>query len=402
MTDELTQCLNTSGTPSPREKVLQLAEGLVDMKLSGSHLCIPRSTSAMLLGHWQPTASLFTMKVGRMQTSRTILARLFTWTQGCGDGDRRKRTWSLEVGTLSAKADGMFRWVFCQLGILRHRFPLSVLNILEELPESLDKTYEQLLREINQANIKERAEVLAVDFNADWRWEDNEEAVLSTCSSLVTVDMDGHSRVARFFHSSMKSLHGEVGELNLRILGFKSPRKFSRRGSIFAPNGRVDCDSIVGFPVAQYAVEHRSDHVKFENVLSHMKLKDGVDGLFKTSRISGHRVWLLREYPGLQGPSTSSSGIAPRRDRQTGRSTTHAAYNGHLEVAEILLEHNAEVNACEVDDQVPLHYAAEWASGPCAIIIESRTLKAVSYGNDSPDAQVEERDESNTIVERAI
>ncbi|KAH8989823.1 hypothetical protein EDB92DRAFT_2000915 [Lactarius akahatsu] len=231
------ECLNTSGMPSPREEVLQLAEGLVDLKLSGLHSCIPRSTSVMLLSHWQPTASLFTMEVDRMQTPRTILALLFTWIQGCGDGDRRKGTWSLEhsqprlterqVVTIPSscplKILRRFGWVFCQLEILRHCFPSSVLNILEELHESLDKTYEQLLREINQANrehayllqsltvavhqlgVEERAEVLAVDFNADWRWEDNEGAVLSICSNLVTVVMDGHSRVALFFRSSMES-----------------------------------------------------------------------------------------------------------------------------------------------------------------------------------------------------
>ncbi|KAH9056719.1 hypothetical protein EDB87DRAFT_1686965 [Lactarius vividus] len=94
----------------------------------------------------------------------------------------------LVVGTSSAKADGMFRWVFCQLEILHHCFLSSVFNILEELPESLDERYKQILREINQANrvhgyrllqfltvavhplgVEERVEVLAVDFNADWR-----------------------------------------------------------------------------------------------------------------------------------------------------------------------------------------------------------------------------------------
>jgi hypothetical protein len=38
--------------------------------------------------------------------------------------------------------------VFCQLEVLRHCFPSSVRQILEELPESLDETYERILKEI--------------------------------------------------------------------------------------------------------------------------------------------------------------------------------------------------------------------------------------------------------------
>src|SRR6266705_1981231 len=110
-----------------------------------------------------------------------------------------------------------FRWVFCQLEVLRYCFPPSVRQMLEELPETLDETYERILKEINKANrdhahrllqcltvavrplrVTELAEILAIDFrtathggtsklNADWRWEDQEQAVLSTCSSLIAV-----------------------------------------------------------------------------------------------------------------------------------------------------------------------------------------------------------------------
>src|SRR6266571_4582264 len=102
-----------------------------------------------------------------------------------------------------------FRWVFCQLEVLRHCFPANLRYILEELPKSLDETYKRILKEISIANqehayrllqclvvatrplrVEELAEVLAFDFTGaipklitDWRWEDQEEAVLSACSS---------------------------------------------------------------------------------------------------------------------------------------------------------------------------------------------------------------------------
>src|SRR6266849_10827256 len=97
-------------------------------------------------------------------------------------------------------APSRFRWAFCQLEALRHCLAPRVRHMLEELPETLDETYERILRDINKANrdhahrllqcltvavrplrVAELAEVLAVDFgtgsrgvssrlNVDWRW----------------------------------------------------------------------------------------------------------------------------------------------------------------------------------------------------------------------------------------
>ena len=63
--------------------------------------------------------------------------------------------------------------------------------------------------------VEELAEVLAVDFDTsargeiprlkmDWRWGNQEEAILSTCSSLITVLHDGDSQVVQFSHFSVK------------------------------------------------------------------------------------------------------------------------------------------------------------------------------------------------------
>src|SRR5260221_5070235 len=140
-----------------------------------------------------------------------------------------------------------FRWVYCQLEILRHCLPSSVRRTLHELPESLDATYERVLREIKKPNrdhalrllqclvvairplrVSELAEVLAVDFddaegvprlNASWRWEDQEQALLSSCSSLISIvdysddddddstdddHRDHDSQVVQFSHFSVK------------------------------------------------------------------------------------------------------------------------------------------------------------------------------------------------------
>src|ERR1700747_1628782 len=127
-----------------------------------------------------------------------------------------------------------FRWAFCQIEALRHCLAPRVRHILKELPETMDETYERILRDINKANwdhahrllecltvavsplrVAELAEVLAVDFgtascggtsrlNTDWRWEDQEEAVLSTCSSLISVVDEYGVQVVQFSHFSVK------------------------------------------------------------------------------------------------------------------------------------------------------------------------------------------------------
>ncbi|KAH9016742.1 hypothetical protein EDB85DRAFT_2122515, partial [Lactarius pseudohatsudake] len=252
--DAVDECLNTSGMPSPREKVLILVKELVELKLSNLHLCLTSRPEIDIRNALEPLA---THRISLHDESGQN-ADIANYVSSVVYSDSRMRRWRAEerdlvVGRLSAKADGMFRWVFCQLEILRHCFPSSVLNILEQLPKSLDETYERILREISRANrdhayrllqcltvavrplrVEELAEVLAVDFNAsgspklnaDWRWEDNEEAVLSACSSLVTVVMDGGSRVVQFSHFSVKefltsnrlaSSLGEESQFRIRL-----------------------------------------------------------------------------------------------------------------------------------------------------------------------------------------
>src|SRR6202046_1221757 len=94
-----------------------------------------------------------------------------------------------------------FRWVFCQLDALQHCLPQNLRQFLNQLPETLDETYERILKGINKAQkddalrllqclavavqplrVEELAELLAFDFQAtsergipklkeDWRWD---------------------------------------------------------------------------------------------------------------------------------------------------------------------------------------------------------------------------------------
>src|SRR6266852_5541440 len=168
----------------------------------------------------------------------------------CADGEMKIRIWSSRHslrGLMACKdipiqaamfviftAASRFRWAFCQLEALRHCLAPRVLHMLKELPKTLDETYERILRDIHEANrdhahrllqcltvaarplrVAELAEVLAVDFgtasrgeisklNTDWRWEDQQEAVLSTCSSLISIVDEEGSQIVQFSHFSVK------------------------------------------------------------------------------------------------------------------------------------------------------------------------------------------------------
>src|SRR5579863_1020159 len=124
-----------------------------------------------------------------------------------------------------------FRWAHCQLGYLRLCLPGRIRYALDELPETLDATYERALKDINKANweiahrllqivavasrplrVEELSQFLGFDFTVGpipkfhqgWLLDDPVEAVLSTTSSLLAVvNVDG-SPVIQFSHFSVK------------------------------------------------------------------------------------------------------------------------------------------------------------------------------------------------------
>jgi hypothetical protein len=195
-------------------------------------------------------------------------------------------------------------------------------RILEKLPKTLDETYERVLKNINENNrddarrllhclavairplrVEELAEILAFDFDdveggipkfcADWQLKDQEGAVLSTCSSLISV-VDGYvpdygkSRVVQFSHFSVKefltsdrlaSSDGDISQYHIRpgpahttlvqaclrfLLHLDTPTDYRENRE--------------HFPLANYAAKHWVAHAQFEDVAS--CVKDGMRTLF--------------------------------------------------------------------------------------------------------------------------
>ena len=313
--------------------------------------------------------------------------------------------------------------MFCQLEVLRHCFPPSVRHILEELPEGLDETYERILREIRKPNqghahrllqclvaaarplrVQELAEVLAVDFNAEgipklnlgWRWKDQEEAVMSACSSLVMIVQDGDSRIVQFSHFSVKEYltanrlvepMRDVSRYHIQLKTAHTILAEACLGVFLRLDDRVDRDNIEDFPLARYAAQYWPTHTRFENASS--RIKDGMECLFDADK-PHFATWLWihnADRQGMPGVDSMPSPTKPEavplyyaawlgfRDlaehliaehpdhvnARGGREMTpmHAAAStGHADILSLLLENGAEVDGQGIIGQTPLHRAA--------------------------------------------
>jgi hypothetical protein len=194
--------------------------------------------------------------------------------------------------------------------------------MLEELPETLDETYERVLREIHKTKrnlahrllqcltvairplrVAELAEVLAVDFekatsggtselNTDWRWEDQEHAILSTCSSLIAVVDDDGSEVVQFAHFSVKEFlissrlsvsSADVSRFHILLEPAHTILAKACLGVLLRLDDHVDFDTVeTGFPLAGYAAEHWVDHAQFRNVSSY--IREEMEDLFNPDK----------------------------------------------------------------------------------------------------------------------
>ena len=232
-----------------------------------------------------------------------------------------------------------FRWVFCQLEILRNCLPQNVRRVLQELPASLDETYERLLGEILKANpdqayrllqcltvatrplrVDELAEILALDFdggkdgipelNADWRWGDKRQGVLATCSSLIVVvktNQYWETPVVQFAHFSVKefltsdrlaNIKADISRFHIRL----EPAHTIIAQSCLAILLQSDHDdgAKTTSPLSKYAAQHWVGHAHFGNVLS--RIEYGMRRLFDPAK-PYLTAWLISYDPDTEWSS---------------------------------------------------------------------------------------------------
>ena len=168
----------------------------------------------------------------------------------------------------------------------------------------MDETYERVLREIKKPNrdhachllqclvvairplgVEELAEVLAVDFcdaegiprlKLDWRWENEEQALLTSCSSLITIVDTGISRVVQFSHFSVKEyltstrLATSSGNFSRYHVNLESAHTILAQACIGiflqADYHTEQTDVEKSPPLAKYAAEYWVTHAQFQSV----------------------------------------------------------------------------------------------------------------------------------------
>jgi ankyrin repeat protein len=353
--DALDECPNISkeiGVPPPRRKALQIVKELVELHCPNLHLCVASRPEADIQSVLEPLAyfkvSLHDQDGQKEDISEYVRSVIYS------DEEQEMKRWRPEIKelafkTLSAKADGMyeypfifmtfiqtvcrFRWVACQLEVLRKCLARNVERVLGELPKSLDETYMRLLEGIDEANrddvyrllqclvvairpltVEELAEILAIDFedaegipmlNPDWRWEDQGRGLQAACSSLITIIDDSssaitddgssddgssrplQSRFVQFSHFSVKEFltsprlacsSRDTSRYHISLEPAHTVLAQACLGvllrlddrHVLATNFRGRTLPNPGFPLANYAARHWVTHAQFENVSSYV------------------------------------------------------------------------------------------------------------------------------------
>ena len=226
---------------------------------------------------------------------------------------------------------------------------------------------------VRPLSVAELAEVLAFDFdacmtingipklNSRWRWVDHEQAVLSTCSSLITIVPTYDSPVVQFSHFSVKEFllserlatsgkdisqyHIALEDANTLIakacLGFLLRDPADESDAATSPS-----------PLAQYAAEHWVAHAKVENVATH--IRHGIESLFDSDR-PYFSAWIKLHNAGDVGwPPDLVNKIRPEA-----APLYHAAHLGlHETVERLSLKHPQYVNSISGLGGTALHPAS--------------------------------------------
>ena len=194
--------------------------------------------------------------------------------------------------------------------------PSSIRKALNELPTTLDETYERALQEIPKEKrqhahrmfqclvvairplrVEELAELFAIEFDRDagsslkegWRPESPEDAVLSACSTLIAVIENKGSKIVQFSHFSVKEYLTSDRLRTSKMDHYHIPLVAAH--TIFARacltvllqlDENVDKRRLETFPLALYAAQHWVVHAEYEDVAS--RVQGAMEELFNPSK----------------------------------------------------------------------------------------------------------------------
>jgi Ankyrin repeats (many copies) len=299
--------------------------------------------------------------------------------------------------------------------------PSSIRKAVNELPVTLDDTYERILQSIPKEKshharrlfqcmvaarrplgVGELAEIFAIDFGpnnvpnlvAGWRPENPEEAVLSACSTLIAIVDDKGAKIVQFSHFSVKEFlmsdrlqASDVGYICQYHIPLEPAHVILARACLTV---LLQLDEETGekgleTPLTPYAVENLVMHAQFEDVAS--QIQGSMEYLFNP-KTPHFKTWI--SMPGALGYESKASSLplfSPVKVTplycaascgfsglvkhliithgedvnakcSNDRSPLHAASrNGHVDSARVLLDHGAHVDAQDLYHWTPFHFA---------------------------------------------
>jgi len=248
--------------------------------------------------------------------------------------------------------------------------------------------------------VRELAEVLAVGFddeegipklNADWRWEDHEQALLSSCSSLIAI-VDGHgwydddddysldfwlyededndnyedddnggdnnndyedTRGVQFSHFSVREFltsprlaasSGDVSRYHIDLERAHTILAQACVGVLLRLDDRVDEDDVLdSFPLAGYAAKHWVRHAQFGDASSY--LRKAMEYLFDPDK-PYFKAWLrLHDMDPFYDGESAFSLFTPIKKSPTTPLYYAALCGFHDLTKNLIVKHPQHVNA---------------------------------------------------------
>ena len=233
--------------------------------------------------------------------------------------------------------------------------------------------------------VAELAEVLTVAFdgteviprvNSDWRWEDHEQALLISCSSLIAIvdggdfeagqsdseaetdDGDTHveagdSRIVQFSHFSVKEFltSHRLANANKDVSSYYIDLETAHTvlsqvclGVLLQIQDDVEGCTPEDHPLARYAAEHWTSHAQFREVAS--RLHNGMECLFDANKPHFY-VWLaLCDIDNRPNKDATFYWFVPDGGKSLAAPLYYAAlYGFHDLVEHLMTEHPEDVNA---------------------------------------------------------
>jgi ankyrin repeat protein len=294
---------------------------------------------------------------------------------------------------------------------------------LDDLPKSLDETYNRTLLGIDEEKreyaqrlfrcltvstrplrVAELAEIFAIrfdeaappTFNPGWRPVDASEAVLSACSSLISIVNVAGSQIVQFAHFSVKEFlisdrlaSADKPLSSYHILPEPAHTTLARAclSVLLQLDDKIDRNAISHFPLAPYAAQYWMDHCRFKNASSHVQ--EEMKRLFDPMKPHfAAWVWLYDVDHHWLEPMSESHPTQPKavplyyaslcgfcglvehfivgrpqdinaRGGYYDTPLQAASAKGHLDVVKLLLNSNADPNLSDEEGRAPLHVASE-------------------------------------------